>query len=95
MGFDDVARQFEAEFGVDPLKNRQPDGPERSAWESEIAVEYRRLKTKILKMTAALYPNLVKVDEKREPIWDEEKHGRYAMVVTRTDKAASEDNRGL
>ena len=86
LRFDDVARQFETEFSVDPLKNRQHDGLERSAWESEIAMEYRRLKTKILKMTAALYPKLVKVDDQGEPIWDGEKHGRYAMVVTRTDQ---------
>ena len=86
LRFDDVARQFETEFGVNPLKNRLPDGLECSAWESEIAMEYRRLKTKILKMTAALYLKLVKMDDKGEPIWDEEKHGRYAMAVTRTDK---------
>ena len=63
--------------------------------DEEIVIEYRRLKTKIPKMTATLYPKLVKVDEKGEPNWDEETHGRYAMVVTRTDKAISEDIRRL
>lgn len=78
-------------FEVNPFVSREPDGPQRSAWETEAAAKYKIPKLKILKIIAALHPNVVELDAQGEPVWDVGTHGEYAVTAVRIDKATEEE----
>lgn len=81
----DVALQLEAEYGVNPIPYLTPPTAEE--------VEQRKIsfKRESLKMKREMLKNpearkYIPVDENGEPIWDEKKHGEFALIVVKIDK---------
>lgn len=82
---EDVGRQLEAEYGVDPLLYRQEDGAEY--WEQRRRVyKENSMKLKREALKQAVGRQYIKVDGRGEPIWDEEMNGEFAELVVRINK---------
>ena len=99
----DVARQFQAEcvrrlalarlldadrYGADMRFTRRPILEEESAAER---AAFKKNKLDILREVRKKSPQHVPVDKHGNIIYDEAKHGRYAVIVTRVDKRTGEE----
>ncbi|KAF2451690.1 hypothetical protein P171DRAFT_515658 [Karstenula rhodostoma CBS 690.94] len=84
---EDIARQLEAEYGVDPT----PWLPVLN----ETQMKHRKavFKAKSLDLKRAMLKadpearKIIPVDAEGEPVWDEKVHGEYAVLVVKISKA--------
>ncbi|KAL5417182.1 hypothetical protein PMIN06_000922 [Paraphaeosphaeria minitans] len=84
---EDIGRQLEAEYGVDPT----PWLPVLS--KAQLLQRKAVFKAKSLDLKRAMLESdpearkVIPVDSKGEPVWDEEVHGEYAVLVVKISKA--------
>lgn len=85
---EDVGLQIEAEYGVPwkyfPTPRPEWTGAKAEAMKAEFKEQSLKLKREMLKMPEAR--NYIPVDSKGDIIWDEEKNGRFSVLVVKIDK---------
>ncbi|KAK0483036.1 hypothetical protein EDD18DRAFT_1200689 [Armillaria luteobubalina] len=90
----DVGRQFEAEYGLNPLRwrtNEQNDPAWRKAYEGAKEAIHKKNTMPILKALSesqvvprGMFPA---VDKRGNPIYDPKINGRFALIITKVSKA--------
>ena len=83
---EDVGRQLEAEYGVNPIPFLPPPPTQAEADARKASFKEKSLgvKRELLKNSEAR--PYIPVDARGEPVWDEEKNGEFVVIVVRTDK---------
>jgi hypothetical protein len=71
----------------------EKDSAKAEAVERRKAEVYKIGKIKLLRELAKVNPEDVTLDSKGDPVYDEAKHGRYALIVMKIDKDGNECGR--
>ncbi|KAK1216604.1 hypothetical protein PQX77_020724 [Marasmius sp. AFHP31] len=95
---EDVARQFEAEWGVNmheyvPPRLSKDPVIQRAIefWERERALLYRKCHYPTLEAIRSSGQGNIPVDHRGRVIWDEKKNGIFSLIVTKIDKYSGEE----
>jgi hypothetical protein len=82
---EDVGRQLEAEYGVNPLRYWKDPSPAeveaRKAAHKKGALEVKR---ELLKTTEGR--TNIKTNARGEPLWDDDVHGEFVVLVVKINK---------
>ncbi|KAG7441215.1 uncharacterized protein BT62DRAFT_923442 [Guyanagaster necrorhizus] len=88
----DIGRQFEAEYGIDPLRwrtKRQNDPAWRKTYDGVKEVIHKKYMIPVMKaMSESLVVprGMIPMDEAGNPIYDPKVNGRFALVITKISK---------
>jgi hypothetical protein len=73
-------------YETDPRMTEDKDAAKAEAATRAKAEEYKIEKIKILREQAKVDPESVTLDSNGDPVYDEEKHGQYAVTVKKLDQ---------